>query len=921
MSEARATSLEELFERFQRQGDLAALGVVFDRTAPDLLALAVHLVRDPVEAEDLVQATFLAALEGARSFDATRRLEPWLAGILARSAARVHRDRSRTVDPDRLAPRATIDPAHGVEQAELAAELMRGIENLPEPYRRVLEQHLVQGERALDIARASGRAPGTVRMQILRGLERLRRLLPAGLLGVLPPVRVPRGLGALRGEVLARAGLATGAGVASTLAGSTLLGGLLVSSKALVAVVAAAVLALAAFWKLDREPAEPLETVELASAAPIPAEPSALLVPREETEPAEPLLAEAETSADPIRREVAGNTPKTTVAPAPGLWLVGKLGGLDGLRREDTTIAATTFRGPSAKTTGRADGSYMLEITSLVTGNEPPPAVYVTATHPGFASSATGTRRPGHSTVHVTVTHPAPRKASGLLPIPDSVRLAAAQERTELRLDLDLALRTAIVGRVELAEGVHPYGKKVALLAMSAEGPLEVQEEADCDDEDGFELHPASGGDFLLVASNWSVPPVSLRFHAPDQVVTDVGTVRLEPGGVAIEGVLALPFDADVFPFALRARRVSTGEGDGAHEGAEWEGLRIRRGQIDVEHQSAKVRADGVFRISGLAPGTYDLFLEGDQSDYMVVPQPAAKAVPAPSAGVLLGEHFGRVEVVVTGAEERGVAEVRIPLDGGRLSRHVNCGEPFGVIADRRSPLVIEALAPGFSPAKHELPAFSRGVEERVALELQHDVERATLTVEWASSAGAPPPAWVTARLRGSDEQEGLLPVQPGDGECVFRDLEPGRYQVILEPRGSNFWEPLASFLVVAPFEIELAPGETARRTVFWQLGGGVRFVPEVGPGPPEMLDVAARILDASGSDLAVRFITREFEGGTFNFGARTGSVSIHQPSELEPRLLPGNYVLVIQKEGREPRRVPFTVVAGEMVEVPFTLE
>jgi len=51
----------------------------------------VHLVRDPVEAEDLVQTTFVAAIEGASSFQAERRLEPWLAGILARQATRVSR--------------------------------------------------------------------------------------------------------------------------------------------------------------------------------------------------------------------------------------------------------------------------------------------------------------------------------------------------------------------------------------------------------------------------------------------------------------------------------------------------------------------------------------------------------------------------------------------------------------------------------------------------------------------------------------------------------------------------------------------------------------------------------------------------------------------------------------------------------------
>src|SRR5262245_34165847 len=114
---------------------------VFDRTAPELLAMAVHLVRDPVDAEDLVQSTFLAALEGARGFDPARRVEPWLAGILVRQAMRVHREHGRRPNPERLAREPVLDPASAVQQRELAARLAEAIAELEEPYRSVLEQH------------------------------------------------------------------------------------------------------------------------------------------------------------------------------------------------------------------------------------------------------------------------------------------------------------------------------------------------------------------------------------------------------------------------------------------------------------------------------------------------------------------------------------------------------------------------------------------------------------------------------------------------------------------------------------------------------------------------------------------------------------------------------------------------------------
>src|SRR6185436_7345652 len=262
MSESDAPSLEDIFERYRREGDLDALGAVFDRTAPPLQALDAHLVRDPVEAEDLVQATFLAAIEGASSFESGRKLEAWLAGILARSAARSRRELLRSIDPERLVERDSVDPLKSAEQAEIAALLAKGIERVPEPYRAVLEMRFLEGRRALDIARAKKRAPGTVRMQILRGLERLRRALPAGLFGALPFGRAPRGLDVLRRTILSRAELAAGATAGPTVAGSASLGSLL-SAKAIAAVAATAAL-LALLWTVERRPAEAAKDASVA---------------------------------------------------------------------------------------------------------------------------------------------------------------------------------------------------------------------------------------------------------------------------------------------------------------------------------------------------------------------------------------------------------------------------------------------------------------------------------------------------------------------------------------------------------------------------------------------------------------------------------------------------------------------------------
>lgn len=247
--------LESLFDRYRRRGDLRALTRVFDRTARDLLGLAQHLVHDPHDAEDLVQTTFVTAIDRAEGWDRERPLLPWLTGILAHQASNLVRTRRRRA-AEGLGSSAdgAADPASGpagrAEAAELQGELTRALDRVGARYREVLQPYLCEGERPEAIARALGRAPGTVRTQIYRGLTRLRRLLPASVgAGLL--LGTVRGLPAVRAAVLSHAAQgvapaasvvagasgasgASSASVTSSVASGLILGGSIVSKKVLV---------------------------------------------------------------------------------------------------------------------------------------------------------------------------------------------------------------------------------------------------------------------------------------------------------------------------------------------------------------------------------------------------------------------------------------------------------------------------------------------------------------------------------------------------------------------------------------------------------------------------------------------------------------------------------------------------------------
>jgi RNA polymerase sigma factor (sigma-70 family) len=234
VSESRAG---HLFDTWRRKGDPDALAEVFDLTAPRLLGLAIHLCGDAMEAEDLLQATFLAAMEHAGDYDASRPLLPWLSGILANKARLARRDAAREIDPARLVARTEATPLEEAAQRELSGALAEALDRIDEPYRAVLVLRLRHGLAVGDIAHALGRSPGTVRVQLHRGLKQLRGMLPAGLIAsVLLALSPSRGLAAVRAAVLE-----SGAPVSAPL-----LGVLIMAKKFLLA--GALLTALTATW-------------------------------------------------------------------------------------------------------------------------------------------------------------------------------------------------------------------------------------------------------------------------------------------------------------------------------------------------------------------------------------------------------------------------------------------------------------------------------------------------------------------------------------------------------------------------------------------------------------------------------------------------------------------------------------------------
>lgn len=265
--------LSRLFERYRAKNDLAALAEVFDAVSPELLRVARHLAGRRGDPEDLVQATFLAAIERASTFDAERPLVPWLVGILINQSRLARRRLSPNIDDETTVVPTDATQGTELEAGELNEAVTKALGELPDSYKDVLVAHLAEGKKPHEIARDLGRPQGTVRAQIHRGLRLLRRSMPVGLsLGALAMFR-GTGLAQVRQQVLAeaarRAGLPPPAATSAALRISAVSVGIAVIVGALWFALRAATpeTALERVASADAAPLESPAATQRASAA------------------------------------------------------------------------------------------------------------------------------------------------------------------------------------------------------------------------------------------------------------------------------------------------------------------------------------------------------------------------------------------------------------------------------------------------------------------------------------------------------------------------------------------------------------------------------------------------------------------------------------------------------------------------------
>lgn len=907
--------LERDFAAWADRRDPDALARVFDATGGKLLLLAAHLAGSGQTASDLVQATFVAAMAHASSWDRTRPLEPWLAAILHNELRmqlrRGRRRREVGLDAAVDAAANTVDPGTLAASQETMAAVLAAIDELPLPYRQVLRLRLVHGLRPVEIARSLEVPVGTVRAQLHRGLEQLRGALPAGVAGLVAAMLAGDGalLAQVRQRVLERAGELTSAGAGTAVVQALAAASWWNMNGKTIAVVVAACAALLCLGFLIGAPegwfradAAPADVAPATAAIPAPP-PSASLPPPT----AAPLRLEAAADVwplvvsvvDPAGTPIAGADVKVWTAPG-GLVFWNR--GSDDFLREDISTGVTG-----------ADGCFRDPLTSLRDRS-----LLWRRTNQLWIEASTRGARPGT----------------------EILQLPADPHRDPLTATLELRRTGGLCGRVVDAEGSAVVRAEVAEADADRFGlGGGVRTGADgrfflaCRDE--AEAWPRA---VVITAPERGTAIVAVPAGADPQAVVDVGDIVLPPATTnAITGRLVLGDGSGIGGFQVRLQEFDPALGSDRNTIRRWlmeqgrrhEGWAIRDGRAVFLSAQTNTRADGSFCFAGLDPTRPYLLDVWNVKSIGTIARPGTEPVELRIEQQLLtievvderGEPLPGAAVHLDGYDPAGTStgfppQPGFPAVGQVCSNWLPCGDdegrrvhlsPFGFVW--RLYTTDEHLQPVV--VRHEaLPGLHRAT---CRIELRVETRFGKLHLVVVDEHGAPLPHGATLKSLERDLQHDNRRMLPPP-EGVTWDLPAGRWQLhVLLGKEVAFHNFADSYVRGSHDElVTIETGRTHQVKVIAAPAGQVAFRLH-STKPPTDVASGWKGLRIEAAGRAVEVLQYDHEPGMPRSPAGRALPVMFVTKQALP---PGRHLFSISADGYQPVRCEATVVADQLATV-----
>jgi RNA polymerase sigma-70 factor, ECF subfamily len=166
-----------------RHGDPEAFRVLVERHARPVFRLAFRMTGNEIDAEDMVQETFLKAWKQIARFDGRASFGTWLHRICANCSLDHIRARKRKQDlqvgNDPLAQMATGTPSPErlAASSQVTAILSSALEELSEMERAAFVLRHYEGLSIEQISAALGVQRGAAKHSVFRAVQKLRRAL------------------------------------------------------------------------------------------------------------------------------------------------------------------------------------------------------------------------------------------------------------------------------------------------------------------------------------------------------------------------------------------------------------------------------------------------------------------------------------------------------------------------------------------------------------------------------------------------------------------------------------------------------------------------------------------------------------------------------------------------------------------------
>jgi RNA polymerase sigma-70 factor (ECF subfamily) len=165
----------DLLEAHRRRDYAAVLDGLMQRYRQKVVNLAFSIVRESGLAQDMAQLAFLRLWQALPQFDGRAALSTWLYTIARNTCLSELRSRGRTVSlEDEIGDPCDMTAGHEpIGAAEAEYDVARLLNELEEPYRRVVVLFYLEERSCENVAQLLGMPEGTVKSLLFRARSRL----------------------------------------------------------------------------------------------------------------------------------------------------------------------------------------------------------------------------------------------------------------------------------------------------------------------------------------------------------------------------------------------------------------------------------------------------------------------------------------------------------------------------------------------------------------------------------------------------------------------------------------------------------------------------------------------------------------------------------------------------------------------------